>query len=298
MSRFRSFVLLSIVSGNCFAGFTEDFDAAKQKDPQAVAQVQATYAKSESENPDYYIKLANYWFKLSHEVSISTKPAEKSDFVVSDQHSGKEVGSISRQGVVDPKLAEKAPALFSEAAKKFPNRIDIALGLSYCLRQENRLPDGAEVMLGLIDAYRKAPDSFIDKEGKPLGGQEAAKSIDNAAYDTTVELYESNNPGSSKWSEKLGLATAGAFPKDPRPPNIIAALAIRANDLKRAITWLEKAHAIDPSDALVSVNLADQYLNHGDKKKAAELAQSVLNSTDEAAKEYRNDAKQIIENAK
>ncbi|TSA32402.1 MAG: hypothetical protein D4R65_09345 [Verrucomicrobiaceae bacterium] len=296
MSRFRSFVLLSVVSGNCLAGFTDDLNAAKQNGPQAVAQVQKTYSQSESANPDFYIKLANYWFKLSQEVSISTRPAKKSDIVVADQTTGKEVGSISRQGLIDPKLAEKAPALLSEAAKKFPNRIDIALGLSYCFREENRLPEAAEVMLGLIDAYRKAPDSFIDKEEKPLSGQEAAKSIDNAAYDTAVELYESKE--FSERTEKLGLAMADAFPKDPRPPNIIGALAIRANDFKCAITWLEKAHAIDSSDSLVSVNLANQYLNLGKKRKAAAIANSILDSTDEAAKEYQKDAKEILENAK
>jgi len=296
MSHFRSFVLLGLASGNCLAGFTDDFDAAKQNGPQAVAQVQKAYSQSESANPDFYIKLANYWFNLSQEVSISTKPAEKSDLVVADQTTGKEVGSVSRYGVIDPKLAEKAPALLSEAAKKFPNRIDVALGLSYCLREENRLPEAAETMLGLIDAYRKAPDSFIDKHGNPLPSQEAAKSIDNAAYDTTVELYESKE--FSDQSEKLGLAMAETFPTDPRPSNIIGALAIRANDLKRAITWLEKAHAIDPSDALVSVNLANQYLDLGDKKTAAALANNILDSTDEATKEYQKDAREILEKAK
>ncbi len=298
MNRFRSIALLCVVSGNCLAGFTEDFDAAKKKGPEAVAQIQTSYSQSESENPDFYIKLANYWFKLSQEILISTKPAAKSDFVVSDQTTGKEVGSISHQGTADPKLAEKAPALLSEAAKKFPKRIDIALGLAYCLRQENRLSEGVEVMLGLIDGYRKAPDSFSDKKGNPLSAQEAGKIIDNAAYDTTVELYELKNPEASKCSEKLALATAEAFPKDPRSPNLIAALAIRANDLKRAITWLEKAHAIDPSDSLVSVNLAEQYLKHGDKKKAVALAKSILKSTDEGAKQYQKDVKQIIEDAK
>ena len=298
VGRFYSFVLLGVVSGNCFAGFTEDFGAAKQKDPQAVEQVQATYAKSESENPDYYIKLANYWFSLSQQVSISTKPAEKSDFVMSDQHTGKAVGSISRQGVVDPKIAAKAPDLLSEAAKKFPARIDIALGLAFCLRQENRPAESAEVMLGLIEAYRKAPDSFLDKNGQPLARQEPAKNIDNASYDTTVQLYESKDADAPKWCEKLAMAMAEAFPKDPRPPNIIAALAIRANDFKGAIAWLEKAHAIDPSDPLVTVNLAEQYLEVGNKKKARGLAQSILDSPGEEAKEYRNDAKQIIKKAK
>jgi tetratricopeptide (TPR) repeat protein len=294
----RPIVLLTIASVPCWAGFTEDFDAAKEKDPQAVEQIQATYAKSESENPDYYIKLANYWFSLSQQVAISTKPAEKSDFVVSDQHNGKAVGSISRQGVVDPKIAAKAPDLLSGAAKKFPNRIDIALGLAYVLRQENRPAESAEVMLGLIEAYRKAPDSFLDKNGTALSGPEAAKTIDNAAYDTTVELYESKDAESPKWCEKLAMEMIDTFPKDARPPNIVAALAIRANDFKGAIGWLEKAHAIDPSDSLVTVNLAEQYLGVGNKKKARELAQSILESPDQAAKEYRNEAKQIIKKAK
>jgi len=294
---FPAIALLTISSVTCYAGFSEEFDTAKGKGPEAVEQLQATYAKSESENPDYYIKLANYWFKLSQELSISTKPAEKSDFVVAEQGTGKAVGSISRQGVVEPKLAAKAPELLSEAAKKFPKRIDIALGLAFCLRGENRPADSAEVMLGLIDAYRKAPGSFLNKEGKPLASPEAAKNIANGSYDTTVELYESKDAESSKWCEKLATAMVETFPKDPRPPNIIAALAIRANDFKGAVAWLEKAHAIDPSDLLVTVNLASQYLDVGNKKKATELAQSILDSTDEAAKEYQKDAKQIIKNA-
>jgi len=124
MSRFRSFVLLSVVSGNCLAGFTDDFDAAKQNGPQAVAQVQKAYSQSQSANPDFYIKLANYWFKLSQEVSISTKPAEKSDFVRSRPTTGKEVGSISRQGVIDPKTCRESPITSGRSSKEVsePNR--------------------------------------------------------------------------------------------------------------------------------------------------------------------------------
>lgn len=262
-----------------------------------MEKVQRAYAKTEANDPAYYIQLANYWFKLSQQPFISRKPAEGGDFSLADAKSGQEAGSISRYGVADPKIGRAAPDLLMEAVKKFPKRMDIALGLAYCLRKEERFPEAGKAMLALLAAY-ESPGPMLGQDDEPLGAEKAGETIANAAYDTTAELFRAQTKASTAACRQLATAMTKTFPEDPRPYNLLAAMADKEGDTKTVITWLERAHGVDPSDPIVIMNLAEKYLETGDKVNARTLAQSILDSPEKTAREFHPDAQRILEKAK
>ncbi len=296
-SSFRCLVLVLLTTSHSWAGFSEDFAAAKaKKDPATMSEVEKTYAKSEADNPDYYILLANYWLGVSQEVSISTKPAGKGDYALTSKATGEAAGSLGRMGTVYPEIGRKAPDLLTEAMRRFPSRIDIAIGCAYTLSLERRFSDSARVMLDLLAAYQKSPASFTDKSGKPLSAAAAGDLVRNTLYTRSSDYYKAETSEATAACLQLVTAMSEAFPKDPRSYNLLAALAVESGDNKRAVSLLEKAHAADPDDTIITINLADRYLAAGEKAKARELAQNILKSA--SAKDYHEDAKGIVNQTK
>src|SRR5437660_6731505 len=81
-------------------------------------------------DPDAWITSANYYFNQSVGPNISTKKAEKGDYGLTNQKTGKEAGSISmKPGVA--KTSRSAAEILGEAINKFPDRLDIWCGLAF-----------------------------------------------------------------------------------------------------------------------------------------------------------------------
>lgn len=293
----RVFLLLPGLVASALAGFTEDFAAAKAQGPEAMEKVQKDYAKSEANDPAYYIQLANYWFKLSQQPFISKKPPAGGDFSLTDKKTGKEAGSLSRYGVADPKIGRAAPDLLFEAVKKFPKRMDIGLGLVFCLRKEDRFADAGKAMIVLLAAY-ESPGPMLGQDDEPLEADKAGDTIANAAYDTAADLYQAGTKPALGACRQLATAMTKTFPENVRAYNLLAAIADKENDTKAVITWLEKAHGVDPSDSIVIINLAEKYLETGDKANARTLAQSILDSREASAQEFQPAAQRILSKAK
>src|SRR4029077_16411129 len=123
------------------------------------------WGKKEPDNPDYYIKGANYYYKLaSGGVQISTKPAAKGDFVVVDPKSNKAVGSISKG--TDRKPADKANALLEQSSKRFPKRLDIWLGRAQLYEAFDQ-PAELIAVLKSLGAYVQAnPTGLLGTAGR------------------------------------------------------------------------------------------------------------------------------------
>ncbi len=278
-----------------FADFDEDLAAAKGKGPDAVAELQSSAEDSEADNPAYYVALANYWFARSQAISISTKPADDGDFVIADQQSGQSMGSLSRGGVVDPALADKAPALLQRATERFPARLDIALGLATVLAEENRYADCLETFIDLTDRFHAKPTSFVDKDDRPMTAEATRKLMANGIYDRAADLYADETAAAAETCRSLVDLAIEEFPPDPRPLNLLAALDIQSGNHEAAINSLKKARAIDAADPIVALNLADQYLATGNKAKAREIANDLLANN---PGEYEPDARAILDAAK
>src|SRR5215203_2549407 len=111
-----AFTLLTLtVHGGDFA---EEFAAVKEKsDDEATQKFLKDSYDTKKDDPEYFVLAANYFWNLSQEVSITTKPSAQGDFSVRDQKTGKEVGSISTAGRTNPAIAEKAVSLLAEAVE-------------------------------------------------------------------------------------------------------------------------------------------------------------------------------------
>jgi len=249
-------------------------------------------AVTQLNNPDYYAAAANYWSNVSESVLFSTKPAANGDLVVAEEKTGKPVGSISTEGTTNPEYQKKALTILIEGMSRFPWRADIALGLAYGQLQAGQLKACTETLISFLSTAKKAPDAlrWMGNASLPRPAQEF---IPDSVYDDCVKLYDLKTPEGDALCDQICETLARNYPNNPKPPNLLAALAEANGKPEDSLRWLQKAYVADPHDALVLLNMGDASARLGKKKEALEIYKKVIELPN-AEQEYKNDAKDSI----
>jgi len=260
----------------------EDFAVQlKAMSPSSPAQDIQAFIKDSYEanqnDPAYYVASANYWWNLSLAPNISTKPSEKGDFVVADPKTGKEVGSMSTEGRVNPQVPENAVQLLREALKRFPNRIDIGMGLAYMLRELDKQKDCLDVLLQVLQNAEENPTELQWKNGEPLP-ELPNKYIPELMQGYTGSFYRLETKEGDALCHSLCEAIIHAYPDHPYAYNILAALCSANKDDQGCAKYLLIAYQKAPKDSIVILNLANTYRRLGDKKEAERYYKLVLAS--------------------
>src|SRR5438105_12201595 len=129
----------------------------KQKDagPRIDALLDEWRAK-QPDSPEAWITSANYYFNQSVGPNISTKKAEKGDYSLTDKKTGKAAGSISFEPNV-VQTSRSAADLLQEAAKKFPDRLDIWCGLAWMYQESGDFENEMSTLQKMVTYVREHP---------------------------------------------------------------------------------------------------------------------------------------------
>lgn len=250
----------------------EDFAAQlKEMSPSKPWQQIETFIKDSYEanknDPAYYVASANYWWNLSLTPVISTKLSEKGDYMIVDPKTGKEAGSMSSEGQINPQLRENAVQLLQDALERFPNRIDIGMGLAYIFRELDREKNCLDVLLQVLKNAQNAPDTLQWKNGDPLP-EPPNVFLPELMQKYTADFYRLETEKGDELCRSLCEAIIHAYPDHPYAYNILAALSSANQDDQGSVKYLLVAHQKAPKDSIVIMNLADAYRRLGDKKEA------------------------------
>jgi tetratricopeptide (TPR) repeat protein len=242
-------------------------------------------------NPAYFVAAANYYWSLSQQTNLSTKPAGPGDFVLADPKTGKAVGSISTSGQVDPALQQKSIALLTEAHSRFPYRLDIGMGLAYLLREVRAQPKCCSTLLDILKYAPKNASKLEWKDGGPLP-EPAGEYIPRLMQGYTSSFFKLDTKEGDELCRRLCQRLIQAYPESPFAYNMLAALSDAHGDKKSTIKYLLAAHQKAPKDALVLFNLATTCRASGDNSSALKYFEQVVTlSPDE---EMKNSAKLAI----
>lgn len=271
-------VLAAFARAASAASYSEQVQALEKTAKPAEVQkfIQDSAAANESD-PDYYIASANYWYHLSQQVSITTKAAQGKDFVVADQKTGKAVGSISTAGSVNPQLLSNASGLLQEGSKRFPDRLDIGVGLAYMLRAQRKYDECLGALKQILETASARPREIRWKNGS-LPRVPWNEFLPESLQDYSSTFYKLNSKQGDKLSQELCEAIIKAYPDHPYAYNILAALSSAHGDEKACIKYLQTALEKAPGDTLVMFNLGDTYKKAGDKASAKRYYELILSS--------------------
>jgi tetratricopeptide (TPR) repeat protein len=253
----------------------EDYAAKYQalRDKKAAdAEVEALLTEwrtKQADNPEAWVAGANYYFN-KRGINISKKKPEAGDLPLKKEDTGEE-GSISFP--LDPENVKRAADLLEEATKKFSDRLDIWCGLAF-IYQESGNFDAQFPVLQKMVAYAKAhPDNLLwmgDKISDPPD-----KFIPEKLHGYALYYEKKEDEDDDKRFLKVAQFAAEQYPNHPYALNDVALYYSVEGDNDKTREWLEKAHKVDPKDALVLVNLGRVASDMGD---------------DDAAKKYYEEA--------
>lgn len=242
-------------------------------------------------DPAYFVASANYYWHLSLQTNISTKPAEPGDYPLIDTKTGKEAGSISTSGAVDPSLRKKAVALLTEACQRFPYRLDIGLGLAHLHWEMKEQPQCCATLIEILK-YSSANESKLQwKDGGALPAP-ASEYIPEIMQGYTSRFFRQDTKETDDLCRKLCEKTVQAYPGNPFAYNMLAALSDANGDKKAAIGYLLAAHQKAPKDTIILFNLATTYRSSGDTANAVKYFEQTLASSPD--KETKKAAAQAL----
>ncbi len=279
--------------------FSERFqELRKAEDDKAMEKFLEESAKTQADNANYYALASNYWWSVAGRTIISTKPAEKGEFTLREKESGKEAGSVSDAGTIDPSLRQKALDLTTEGFKRFPERLDIGLGLATVQTRMEKPAAAVETLLALLKVSKEKADALKWGDNKPLP-EPAATLVPESMQGYTVPLLKAGDEASAKLCKQLCEATIAAYPEHPFAYNILAALADARDDNAEAMKWLKLANSKAPADPLILINLADAQREAKQDKEALASYKKVLElEADDELKEAAKEGIKALEKEK
>ncbi len=217
----------------------------------------------QADNPEAWVASANYYFN-KRPAYISTKKPREDDLTMKMPGTEKEVGSVSFP--LDPENVKRAADLLEEATKKFSDRLDIWCGLAF-IYQESGNFDAEFPVLQKMVAYAKAHPAKLLWMGDKIPDP-PDKFIPEKLHGYAIYYEKKETEDDDKRFLKVAQFSAEQYPNHPYALNDVALYYSVEGDNDKTREWLEKAHKVDPKDALVLVNLGRVASDMGDDAAA------------------------------
>jgi len=261
------------------AGIAAEEDYASRlkelRDRKADAQIEPLlneWREKRPNDPEAWITSANYYFN-KRQMMISTKKPEKGDFTVTDKKTGNVAGSISFES--DEGAAKRAAELLEEATKKFPDRLDIWCGLAFTFQEMGNFDSELSILQKMVAYAREHPERLRWLKGEELP-EPPDRFVPEKFHSYGMYYEKKENPEDDKRFLKIATFAAEQFPNHPYAFNDIALYYSVSGDNVKTREWLQKAHAVDPKDTLVLMNLGQISSKLGDKSTARKWYEEVI----------------------
>jgi tetratricopeptide (TPR) repeat protein len=143
----------------------------------------------------------------------------------------------------------------------------------------------------MVAYVREHPTGLKWLKGEPLN-EPADKFVPEKLHSYATYYGKKENPEDDKRMLKIATYLAEQFPNHPYAFNDVAVYYSVNKDFAKTREWLEKAHQIDPQDALVMYNLGYVSEKLGDKSAAQKWYEASLKAEPDG--EHEQKAKQAL----
>jgi tetratricopeptide (TPR) repeat protein len=258
-----------------------------KQDSLGLQKLIPEWETKEGVSGDTYAAWFNYYLlKATHAtLQLTDKEPSGESFSFKDKN-GKVVGYITGGDGYVGSSVDSALTKIEEGIQRFPDRLDLSFGKIHLLLS-NLDYDAA-----LKELHRVLNRSIINgnkwqwtnNEATPSEGQQFLR---DCMQDYFSQLYDAQkNDAAMALTEDV----LHHYPNSIYFLNDKVGLLAAANDFKQALEVGLKAHEIDPSDDIITINIAYSYQQLSDKKNAILYYQMLTNSKDEDIKASAKEA--------
>lgn len=283
-----AFVFISLNAQNYMADFTK---ALRDNDTTGQKEILDLWEKSNDRSADYYIANFNYFFAKadanSSSMQLSTeKPTSGKYLTIYDSTTN--VTGYLTPGDIDRELFNKSISYINEGIKKYPQRLDLRFGKIYALYNALDWDDFTTEIIKTIDY------SYIIDNKWIYPNENADKDFFlQTIYGYVEYLYEALDfeqdsvqfSLQTKRMRNISEAILKYYPDNVEALNFLGVSYFFGSDYTKALEIFLKAEKINPKDAIVLFNIANIYSKQGDKIKARQYYENIINNCDEQAKE-------------
>lgn len=285
-------LLLSGVAPGTARDYEGEINALIDQHQAAAAQplVDDWKAHGGEQDPEYWIAASNVWHEVARRAVVKDgtrnpgvyKVGKKlpDGFMLRDRKSGKPAGSIRFSEAFDETDQRRAYGALEEATRRFPERLDIAVGLAYLHREAKDFTGelaALRAMVAQARALKRAP-----RWGKqPLHGTTEEFGL-TMLNQYAVEHYQGAEEETAK---AIGELTVELFPDKPQGYNLVSHYYFDRGNFETDKIWLKKALEQAPDDSLMWANLADCELQLGHHTEALTIYRRIV--------QLDNDPKQV-----
>lgn len=231
------------------------------------------WSKQAPDDPDAWIFPANALGRAAEVVHIGAGQAKAGEFVLTDPNSGKQVGTI--EAGTNPELLKRAVALLTDAAKKFPHRLDVHVGRMAMAQQAEDIPALKAAAFALLEATAKDPVSMRWIDNTAIEGGALNKAI-GEIRSRIRWLYGLEQDDSDKAAHECAVKALELAPDNVQLMNEAAMYLLYQGQWKEGRDYLLRAEKIVPQDWVVQHNIARASAELGDKADALKRLKAII----------------------
>lgn len=235
---------------------------------------------------ELHVSLFNYYFlKSQKEILVlnSGQPSHDKDVLVLKDSTDMVAGFIGSQINYEQSNLKKAFESIDEGIETYPNRLDMRFGKIYVLGQIKDWSSFTKEIIKTINYSVQNNNSWTwtYNEQKPGGKDMFLSSL----QDYQGQLYNTMNDQLLINMQKISNAVLKHYPDHVESLANLSIAYLVEEKFNKALVPLLKAEKINPEDIIVLNNIAYAYKESGNKEKAIEYYEKVIEYGDRQSKE-------------
>lgn len=293
---FLTLCLLSVSTFGWSQSIYERFYKALNKDDSIATLLIQEIRKTNDNSPDRYIAEYNYYISMSEQSYIEIKQGENplSEFVITDDSTGNEVGYLQEIQVYNQEYADSGLCVITKAIELFPTRLDLRFGKIHFLGQLERWDDYTNEIVKTLNYQKTNKPQWVFPDVEEDNDTLMIYSI--LDYETALVYSILDDNDTISFNHKTTLLRKIAehmlelYPTDIRTLNIMAVTYQLTDEKAQALKWLKKAEKVNPKDYIILVNIADTYAKLGNIKQAKKYYKKAIKYGDYDTKKYAEES--------
>lgn len=276
MNRLLTLILTLLLTAQSLISTAQDYrqgfsDRCSRRDTVGEEKLLAEWSAARPHNAELYVAYYNFYVQKSmvESIRIGKNPPPGKDVLQiggTDSATNEPAGYMYSDVYYKPEILKTAYAYIDTAIQRYPNRLDIRFGKIYILGETKDYEPFTTEIIRMIDHSATNGNNWLwtnnakqeDPKGLLLGTIQHYQLL----------LYNTGDDGLLDNMKRIAMAVLAHYPDHVESLSDLSITYMVKGDFKSALTPLLKAEAISPRDGIVLNNIADCYMQTGDRDNA------------------------------
>ncbi len=300
MKKYLSLIIFTLLSSIVFAQSNyEKFKKMYEKnDTTKIKSFLAVWEKENPNDAELYTSAINFYFDNCRKEIISLDRIQKGEESLQLKDStGNVAGYMNSNLGYSPYNLNKALKYANTGIEKFPNRLDIRFGKCYILQQIGDYENFTMEVIKSVEYSQINKNNWLWTENKKQDDGE--KFLLESIQSYLKDLYDTEDDNLLPNMIEIGETTLKYYKKNIKILSTTSVAFLLTKKYEQALEYLLHAEKLNPKDYIVLNNIAQAYLQKGDKVNAIKYLELTEKYGDEQAKKQSrqkiNELKKYIE---